>query len=271
MFTIGEISKLFQIDVRTLRYYDDIDLFKPASVDHLNRYRYYSVHQFEQLNTILYLKTLGIPLKEIKLFLDDREIDHILTLLKEQQRRTKEKIQEFQRIQQKITSRIQQIEDATNKEELYKIREVQIPERVIVLLKQKIHKGDNLELPIRLLENSTQMHSTIFLGKIGLLISVDNLMKRKFDEYNSIFVIVEQDGDGSSSGAEVKILPKDKYISIRFVGTHEDAVPYYGKLLDYIEQKGFQLIEDAVEITYIDYGLTDDPSQFVTEIQMLAK
>ncbi|WP_220091179.1 MerR family transcriptional regulator [Paenibacillus sp. MDMC362] len=61
MFTIGEISKLFQIDIRTLRYYDDIDLFKPATVDHLTNYRYYSVDQFEQLNTILYLKALGIP------------------------------------------------------------------------------------------------------------------------------------------------------------------------------------------------------------------
>ena len=37
----------FQIDIRTLRYYDDIDLFKPATVDHLTNYRYYSVDQFE--------------------------------------------------------------------------------------------------------------------------------------------------------------------------------------------------------------------------------
>lgn len=271
MFTIGEISKLFQIDVRTLRYYDDIELFKPASVDNLTSYRYYSVDQFEQLNTILYLKALGIPLKDIRLFLDDREIEHILALLKEQQRRTEDKIQEFQRIQEKIQSRIHQIEDAANKEELYKIREAELPERVIVLLKQKILKGDNLELPIRLLENSTKMHSTIFLGKIGLSISIDSLKQGKFDEYDSIFVIVEQDGERSRSGAEEKFLPKDKYISIRFVGTHDDAAPYYRKLLDYIEHKGYQLYEDALEITYIDYGLTDDPSQFVTEIQMLAK
>ncbi|MEC0201477.1 helix-turn-helix domain-containing protein [Paenibacillus lautus] len=176
MFTIGEISKLFQIDIRTLRYYDDIDLFKPATVDHLTSYRYYSVDQFEQLNTILYLKALGIPLKDIKLFLDDREIDHILTLLKEQQRRTEEKIEEYQRIQSKIKSRIEQIEDASNKEELYKIREVEFPERVMVLLKQNIHKSDNLDMPIRLLENSTKMKSTIFLGKVGLSISINRLM-----------------------------------------------------------------------------------------------
>ncbi|WP_339224014.1 MerR family transcriptional regulator [Paenibacillus sp. FSL W7-1332] len=271
MFTIGEISKLFQIDIRTLRYYDDIDLFKPATVDHLTNYRYYSVDQFEQLNTILYLKALGIPLKDIKLFLDDREIDNILTLLKEQQRRTEEKIEEYQRIRAKIKSRIEQIEDASNKEELYKIREVEFPERVMVLLKQNIHKSDNLDMPIRLLENSTKMKSTIFLGKVGLSISINRLMQSKFDEYDSIFVIVEQESARSSTEVEEKIWPQGTYITIRFAGTHEDAAPHYRMLLDYIEEKGYSLIEDALEITYIDYGLTGDPSQFVTEIQMLAK
>ena len=54
-------------------------------------------------------------------------------------------------------------------------------------------------------------------------------------------------------------------------GDTRRCAPYYRKLLDYIEEKGYSLIEDALEITYIDYGLTGDPSQFVTEIQMLAK
>ena len=42
-FTIGEISKLFNINSKTLRYYDEIDLFKPSYVDEHNKYRYYSI------------------------------------------------------------------------------------------------------------------------------------------------------------------------------------------------------------------------------------
>ncbi|AIQ47318.1 hypothetical protein R70723_16535 [Paenibacillus sp. FSL R7-0273] len=60
MFLIGEMAKLFQIDIRTLRYYDEIGLFTPASVDVHTGYRYYSIEQFESLNTILYLKKLRI-------------------------------------------------------------------------------------------------------------------------------------------------------------------------------------------------------------------
>ncbi|QRG70247.1 MerR family transcriptional regulator [Brevibacillus choshinensis] len=270
MFLIGEVSKLFQIDIRTLRYYDDIHLLKPAHVDDRTGYRYYSIEQFEQLITILYLKALNIPLKQVKQFLENRDIDHILQLLEEQQKETEKRISEFTQIQKKITSRIHQIVDATNEQELDKIREVELPERTIVWLKQKIQKTDNLEMSIRLLENSTHMKSTIFLGKVGLSIAMENVKQRSFDEYDSIFVIVENESFHVNEANE-KILPRDRYVTIRFAGTHVDASPYYEKLMDYIEEKGYEIVEDALEITLIDYGLTNDRSKFVTEIQLLAK
>ena len=48
-FTIGEISKLSRISLKTLRYYDEIGLLKPKYVNQENNYRYYSI---EQLTTI---------------------------------------------------------------------------------------------------------------------------------------------------------------------------------------------------------------------------
>lgn len=52
------------------------------------------------------------------------------------------------------------------------------------------------------------------------------------------------------------------------VGTHADAAPYYEKLLLYIKQCGYSVVDDVIEITYIDYGLTNNISRFVTEIQI---
>ncbi|WP_230591222.1 MerR family transcriptional regulator [Lysinibacillus sphaericus] len=65
-FSIGEMAKLHKTTIKTLRYYDEIDLLKPMYTDKNNGYRYYSTEQFEQLNTIHYLKELGFSLKEIK-------------------------------------------------------------------------------------------------------------------------------------------------------------------------------------------------------------
>lgn len=67
-FTIGEVSKLFRTNVRTLRYYDNIGLLKHAKEDVKTGYRYYFTKEFERLNTIKFLRTLDIPLEDIALF-----------------------------------------------------------------------------------------------------------------------------------------------------------------------------------------------------------
>jgi len=45
MFKIGDFSRISQVSVKTLRYYDEIGLLKPAHVDRFTGYRYYSVDQ----------------------------------------------------------------------------------------------------------------------------------------------------------------------------------------------------------------------------------
>ena len=44
LFTIGEMAKLFQTNIRTLRYYDEIGLLKPEWRDDNSGYRYYSTN-----------------------------------------------------------------------------------------------------------------------------------------------------------------------------------------------------------------------------------
>ena len=65
MFKIGEFSKLVQVPVPTLRYYDQMGLLKPVEVDRLTGYRYYSASQLPRLNRILALKGLGFSLEQI--------------------------------------------------------------------------------------------------------------------------------------------------------------------------------------------------------------
>ena len=45
MFKIGEFSKIAQVSGCLLRYYDDIDLFKPQHIDRWTGYRYYTADQ----------------------------------------------------------------------------------------------------------------------------------------------------------------------------------------------------------------------------------
>ena len=65
MLRIGEFSKLAQVPVPTLRYYDQVGLLKPVTVDRSTGYRYYSVNQLPRLHRILTLKGLGFSLEQI--------------------------------------------------------------------------------------------------------------------------------------------------------------------------------------------------------------
>jgi len=69
MIRIGDFSKLSRVTVKTLRYYDQVGLLKPARVDHFTGYRYYTYEQLPRLNRILALKDLGFSLEEIGQFL----------------------------------------------------------------------------------------------------------------------------------------------------------------------------------------------------------
>jgi DNA-binding transcriptional MerR regulator len=65
MLKIGDFSRLSQVSVKTLRYYDEVALLKPTQVDEVSGYRYYSVAQLRQLHRILALRDLGFSLDQI--------------------------------------------------------------------------------------------------------------------------------------------------------------------------------------------------------------
>jgi len=65
MFKIGDFSLLSKVPVKTLRYYDRIQLLKPRKTDQETGYRYYSAEQLLEVNRIFLYKELGFTLKQI--------------------------------------------------------------------------------------------------------------------------------------------------------------------------------------------------------------
>ncbi|GKS12114.1 MerR family transcriptional regulator [Paenibacillus chitinolyticus] len=65
MYSIGQLSKKTNISIRTLRYYDEIGLLRPAKVAD-SGYRYYSGREIKLLQHIAALKELGFTLAAIK-------------------------------------------------------------------------------------------------------------------------------------------------------------------------------------------------------------
>ena len=65
MFTIGDFAAFGQVSARMLRHYDALGLLRPAVVDEVTGYRFYSADQFSRLNRIVALKDLGFTLQQV--------------------------------------------------------------------------------------------------------------------------------------------------------------------------------------------------------------
>ncbi len=72
---IREFADLTGVSVRTLHYYDEIGLLKPASVDKATGYRYYDDQSLMQMQQILFYRELDFSLKDIRQILASPNYD----------------------------------------------------------------------------------------------------------------------------------------------------------------------------------------------------
>lgn len=86
MYKIGEFSKLTNLSVRTLRYYDEIGILKPNYVDTFSNYRYYTEDNIAEVEYINMLRSVGYSLEEIYMYkegLTSEAIDQKIESLEE--------------------------------------------------------------------------------------------------------------------------------------------------------------------------------------------
>lgn len=85
-FSIGEISKLTGVTVRTLQYYDNINLV-PLEKDEENGRRYFKESDLTRLQQVLFYKSLGLKIKDISKLLEETTTAKQLINVLEKQRR----------------------------------------------------------------------------------------------------------------------------------------------------------------------------------------
>ena len=256
---------MFRVSVSTLRHYEKIGLLAPEYVDPASGYRYYSTRQFECLNTIRYLRALEMPLDQIRDFLQHREVEKIQEMLLQQRQAVIRKRRALGVVQRKIENRLRQIQDALQGP-LEEVRLVDLPARRVAWLRDNLVPRTYLDLEhsIRRLEEPAQ-EAVAFLGKVGVGLSLQRLAWGEYGAYDRVFLLLDRE---DVYRGPVETLPPGRWATLRFRGSHRQVGERYVRLLDYLQAHGLAPAGTAMEITMIDDGMTSDPEQFVTEIQI---
>ena len=84
MMSVKQVAELTGISVRTLQYYDEIDLFKPTELSPAG-YRLYDESALESLQQILFFKELDFTLKDIKTIMDNPQFDRAAAFIKQRE------------------------------------------------------------------------------------------------------------------------------------------------------------------------------------------
>lgn len=120
MYKISEVAAISGVSIRTLQYYDKIDLLKPKLINEVG-YRFYTDKEIEILQQILFFKELDFSLDEIKNILNSDNYDKEKSL-RSQKELLIEKRKRLDRIIKTLDKTINSIKEGEkmNKEEMFK-------------------------------------------------------------------------------------------------------------------------------------------------------
>ena len=261
-YKIGEISKIYGIGRDSLMYYEDIGILKPFR--YKNGYRMYKLSDIWRLNLIKEIRSLNFPMKKIKEYLDDRNIESTKEILNKEIILIDEKIEELLSYKQNIMKRLDTINYELRNLKLYEIDLVYINKRKALELNANITKDEEFDFLIQKLQKDYENRFTI-LGNnnIGSSFCLDKIKQGIYNEFKSVFCFLEDEEEIYNI-----IFNEGYYLTLTYKGKYKNNKHYINKMFKYIEEKGYKIISDPIEIYKIDIHETEDINEFITEIQI---
>ncbi|MFE5429445.1 MerR family transcriptional regulator [Peribacillus simplex] len=266
--TISEMAKLRGMTAETLRHYDRIDLFKPQYIDPNSGYRYYSIFQYEVLGTIKELRQLGMSTDEIKDYFNERNFSKSLDILKAKHADLVSKLNELTDLEENIREKIGYLDHVAREKELQTVMFREIGRRKLITLNEKINNNLELCYGVIRLENMLAEKTPILASnRLGILIQEADLRAKRFEEPSVIFVVAKS--KEKIPKQYQRIVPAGLFACIRYNGellwNRSESL---SEILDYLDEGGYQITGDALQIMHVDITITDKPNEITFEIQV---
>ena len=229
-FSIGEISGLYDIPIKTLRYYDEIGLLKPAKVDEESKYRYYSVEQFIVIDLIKNSKMMEIPLSDIKKLVNSElTVEKVEETVKTQIYQYEKKIQDLKKIQKSMQLYLDVISRAKS-QELGKIHMVKEKCRYAISYSYPSYDVEDTEIQLRKAFLQSGTRETEVYPVFGAVCDYDKYKNSGRITYENI----RKYGSDGEAGNAI-ILPEGDYLTVYFDEPAAQKSKYYRLMLEYIE------------------------------------
>ncbi|MDI7816071.1 MerR family transcriptional regulator [Clostridioides difficile] len=264
---MGEVSKLFGLSIKTLRYYDKIGILKPAYVNQENKYRYYSREQFMSIDVIKYCKIMGMTLEDIKKLIDsDGSIKSMLNTINEQKKMIENKIKELSDVKKYLND----IESNVNELLEYGLNQVFVKynkERKVSVYKCDSKDEVEFEMYLRHVILHVQEKYNDVYPIISGSISYEKVIKERDTLlYDNIVDFTRRDNYENEY-----ILPEGEYLTILYDDNWNNAYDYYQKIIDYAKDNNIEIVGDFNEIWILSRVDSDSKEKTLVQLEIRKK
>ena len=264
MYKIGQFSILCRTPIKTLRYYDEINLLKPEKVDKCTSYRLYTTNQLIQIHYINSLKQIGFSIKEIKSMMSGHDMGLILNSKKSELQ------SELIEINDKL-SKLNFILDKKEEEVLMKYQAVikNTPECIVYSKKMLLPNYDALFTLIPKLGEKVQKANPDLKCLNPEYCFVAELDKEYKEKNISIeYCEAVTDYGNEVDGIEFKKIESVKVVSAMHKGSYDNISNVFNFLFKWINENNYEII-DYPRLSYID-GIwnKDCEDEWLTELQI---
>ena len=263
---IGEFSKLMQVTVKTLRYYEQKGLLVPDEVDEWTGYRYYSMPQMQRLNTIRGLQRLGFTLEEIKELLEDGAQRSSIELLSQ-------KIEATERQLQLLVERHCQLLKWMEVHKQIKIMEKfsiqSLPEIIVASHREVISDYSALGILCVNKIGPEMQRLGCQCPPPGYCFTIEHGKEHCPTDIDIEYCEQVQEMGTDSSIIQFKRMPAvAKALCMKHVGPYERFYESYAEAFNYMEKQGYKMAGHP-RTCYIDGAWNqDDPEQWLSIIQI---
>ena len=266
-YQIGEVSKLCNISIKTLRYYDEIELLMPEKIDPYSGYRYYSNKQLTLVLVIKHFKEAGFPLKEIKQLLGREDLEYNKTKIKEKCKEIDDRINDLIRLKEKLNFCLyeRKKQEYTKKEAQIEIK--YIPETYIAYLRSPgvISVDEFTVRYCRLMSliEKNKFHTTknVMALYYNSCIEFENNDKQEYD-----IEVCAQISETKEMPGLVRKFGGFRAVSSIHYGSYDNMIEVYRKMVEYINKNGYEICGPAIDNYIVDIISTCDENNYVTEL-----
>lgn len=264
LFTIGQFAALHEINKKTLMWYDEIGLLKPACIKE-NGYRYYNYQQSSTLETILMLRELNVSLEEIKQFMENRTIDRFDGLLREKIKELDQTISHLKSVQKILTNHQQDMETLRSLD-VSSMCLIEKPEHYLVAVQMSGQETFEQEIEQVIAETKKYRLRRLHDASYGSMLPVEHLLQGRFQEYTALYI--EMPDPVSAKGLHLQ--PAGTYLRAFCKGSWDRIPDRYKEILAYAKKQGLSLQGYAYE-TGINELIIENMEDYITRIEIPVK